>query len=81
MQTDVFRRTPTYFLTGEYQPYDRRGGTFSRVIPLHDFHLKKGDGYWACGAWQVGVRFSYLDLDDKDIRGGTLDDWTVSLNW
>jgi hypothetical protein len=31
----------------------------------------------AFGAWQVGVRFSYLDLNDKVIQGGTLEDMTV----
>jgi phosphate-selective porin OprO and OprP len=70
-----------YFLTGEYQPYDRRAGVFSRVIPLHNYHLKKNDCNWSCGAWQIGVRFSYLDLDDKDIQGGKLYDWTAGLNW
>ncbi len=70
-----------YFLTGEYQPYDRRAGVFDRVIPLHDYHLKSGDSYWACGAWQVGARFGFLDLNDKDIQGGTVYDWTLGLNW
>jgi phosphate-selective porin OprO/OprP len=70
-----------YFLTGEVQPYDRRAGVFGRVIPLHDYHLKSGDPCCACGAWQVGVRVSYLNLDDKDIQGGKLYDWTLGLNW
>jgi phosphate-selective porin OprO/OprP len=70
-----------YFLTGEYQPYQRRDGAFGRVIPLHDYHLKKDDCHWSCGAWQVGARFSCLDLNDKDIVGGTLYDWTAGLNW
>ena len=51
------------------------------MIPLHDYHLKKGDWYRAFGAWQIGVRFSYLDLDDKAIQGGDLYDWTAGLNW
>jgi phosphate-selective porin OprO/OprP len=70
-----------YFLTGEHQQYVKREGLFGRVVPLHDYHLKKGDSCVACGAWQVGVRFSYLDLNDKAIQGGTLYDWTVGLNW
>jgi phosphate-selective porin OprO/OprP len=70
-----------YFLTGEHQEYVKREGVFGRVIPKHNYHLKKGDCYRACGAWQVGVRFSYLDLNDKAIQGGTLYDWTVGLNW
>jgi phosphate-selective porin OprO/OprP len=70
-----------YFLTGEHQEYDRREGVFGRVVPRNAYHVKKCDAYRACGAWQVGVRFSYLDLNDKAIQGGQLYDWTVGLNW
>jgi phosphate-selective porin OprO/OprP len=70
-----------YFLTGEHQDYVRREGVFGRVVPRNDYHWKKGDSYRACGAWQVGVRFSYLDLNDKAIQGGTVYDWTVGVNW
>jgi phosphate-selective porin OprO/OprP len=70
-----------YFLTGEHQDYVRRDGVFGRVIPRNDYHWKKDDESHACGAWQVGVRFSYLDLDDKAIQGGRVYDWTVGLNW
>jgi phosphate-selective porin OprO/OprP len=70
-----------YFLTGEHQEYVRREGVFGRVVPRNDYHLKTCDAYRAMGAWQVGVRFSYLDLNDKAIQGGQLYDWTVGLNW
>jgi phosphate-selective porin OprO and OprP len=70
-----------YFLTGEHQDYVRREGVFGRVVPRHNFHLKKGDPCRGCGAWQVGLRFSYLDLNDKAIRGGQVYDWTLGLNW
>jgi phosphate-selective porin OprO/OprP len=70
-----------YFLTGEHQDYLRREGVFGRVVPLHDYHWKKGDPYHGCGAWQVGVRFSSLNLDDKGIQGGKVYDWTLGLNW
>jgi phosphate-selective porin len=33
------------------------------------------------GAWQVGVRYNYLNLDDKGIDGGFLNDLTLGLNW
>src|SRR5579884_3949641 len=65
------------FLTGEHQEYVRREGVFGRVVPLQDYHWKKNDCRRGCGAWQVGVRFSYLDLDDKAIQGGRVYDWTV----
>jgi phosphate-selective porin OprO/OprP len=70
-----------YFLTGESQPYDKRGGAFGRVIPRNNYTLSRCNPSGGCGAWQVGARFSYLDLNDKAIRGGVVYDWTVGLNW
>jgi phosphate-selective porin OprO/OprP len=70
-----------YFLTGEHQQYDKLEGVFGRVIPRHNYHLKKSDSWWSLGAWQLGTRFSYLDLNDKAIQGGRIYDWTVGLNW
>jgi phosphate-selective porin OprO and OprP len=70
-----------YFLTGEYQPYLKRDGVFGRVIPLSDYHLKKGEGCQGIGAWQVGARFSYLNLNDGGVQGGVIYDWTFGLNW
>lgn len=69
------------FLTGEHQDYDKREGVFGRVVPRNNYHLKKHDDYYSLGAWQVGARFSYLDLNDKAIQGGQVYDWTVGLNW
>jgi phosphate-selective porin OprO/OprP len=70
-----------YFLTGEHQEYDKREGVFGRVVPLENYHLRKGDDERGFGAWQVGARFSYLDLNSKGIQGGQVYDWTVGLNW
>jgi phosphate-selective porin OprO/OprP len=70
-----------YFLTGEAQPYVKRDGVFGRVLPISDYSLKKGNSSGGIGAWQVGVRFSYLNLNDKAIQGGEVYDWTVGLNW
>ncbi|HVS38745.1 MAG TPA: porin, partial [Gemmataceae bacterium] len=70
-----------YFLTGEHQDYVRKEGVFGRVVPRNDYHWKEGDCFSAWGAWQVGVRFSYLDLNNKAIQGGEIYDWTVGLNW
>src|SRR5262249_4182664 len=30
-----------YFLTGEHQEYVKREGVFGRVVPLHDYHVRK----------------------------------------
>ena len=70
-----------YFLTGEHQEYLRREGVFGRVVPAQDFHWKKGDSNRSGGAWQVGARFSYLDLNDKGIQGGQIYNWTAGVTW
>jgi phosphate-selective porin OprO and OprP len=71
-----------YFLTGETQPYDKENGVMGRVIPKQILRVKSGDG---CprgnGAWQIGARLSYLDLNDRVVRGGTLYGLTCGLNW
>jgi len=68
-----------YFLTGEYQPYNLKQATFGRVIPLRNFNIW-GEEH-GCGAWQVGIRYGYLDLQNKGVNGATLNDIVVGLNW
>jgi phosphate-selective porin OprO/OprP len=70
-----------YLLTGEYQTYDKTNCVFGRIIPRNDYHLRKGDGLQGIGAWQVGARFSYLDLNDNGVQGGVVYDWTLGVNW
>jgi hypothetical protein len=49
-----------YFLTGEYQSYDKAAGAFGRVVPNQNLRIKRGCGCGCegSGAWQVGVRFT-----------------------
>src|SRR5690606_29472657 len=74
----------SYFLTGEFIPYDRQSGTLDRVVPLESFflvercHGGRGHGW---GAWQVAARYSTLDLTDSDIQGGVGHSVTLGLNW
>jgi phosphate-selective porin OprO/OprP len=70
-----------WFLTGETQGYKKRDGVFGSVVPLNNYDLRKGDSYGSLGAWQIGARFSYLNLNDKAIQGGQIYDWTFGLNW
>ena len=70
-----------YFLTGEHRGYDRQAGVFGRVIPHNNFYMVRGVGICGPGAWQVGARYSHLDLTDSGIDGGVLDDVTLGLNW
>lgn len=70
-----------YFLTGESRAYVRNDGVFGRVVPNANFHCKKGDDNRGGGAWQIGARFSYVNLNCQAIRGGQLYDWTAGVNW
>jgi len=72
-----------YFLTGEHREYRKLGGFFERITPHENFFCVDDDngGVMGLGAWQVGARYNYLDLNDKGINGGILNDVTLGLNW
>ena len=67
----------SYFLTGERRVYDRKKAAFKAPKPKKPFNPETGD--W--GAVQAVARYSWLSLDDADIRGGILSDITLGLNW
>ncbi|MEI7459754.1 MAG: porin [Pirellula sp.] len=66
-----------WFLTGEHRPYDRKAGAIDRVIPFHS--VSKSGGGW--GAWELAARWSYLDVTDRQIQGGVMQNMTTGLNW
>ena len=74
-----------YFLTGEHRAYVRESGLFDRVVPQKNAYWVEGKkgapNEHGFGAWQVGVRYNYLNLNDKGIDGGILNDLTFGLNW
>ncbi|WP_324749235.1 porin [Sphingomonas sp. LY54] len=61
--------------TGESRPYDVASGTFGRVKPDRSF----ADG--GAGAFETGVRFTHVDLDDGNLLGGRLTTYGIVLNW
>jgi phosphate-selective porin OprO and OprP len=71
----------SYFLTGETRAYDKEFGTFARhyVTPFTNFWWKEGT--MGLGAWEVAVRYSYLNLDNGPIQGGVMDGFTAGINW
>ena len=69
------------FLTGERRPFDRKTGTIDRVMPRSNFAFDGKSCSRGIGAWELAGRFSWLDLNDETVQGGTLTDYTAGLNW
>ena len=61
------------FLTGDKREY--RGGMFRAI------KVAKPVGKGGLGAWQVNLRYDYLDMIDAGIIGGTQDSVQASLIW
>ncbi|HEY1066581.1 MAG TPA: porin, partial [Pirellulales bacterium] len=72
-----------YFLTGEHREYNRKAGAFERVVPYENFFCLRGEEGLLSGrgAWQVGARYSRLNLNDGSLQGGVIEDVTLGLNW
>jgi phosphate-selective porin OprO/OprP len=66
----------SYFLTGEHRKYKTTEGAFSRTKPEKNYSAAGGSG-----AWEIKARYSGLDLSDRDITGGELNNITAGLNW
>ncbi len=73
---DGFYVQAGYFFTGEHRPYTLKQAGFGRLKPKRIFG-KDGGG----GAWEIAARYSTLDLNDRAIGGGELDDFTLAINW
>ncbi len=66
----------TYFLTGERRNYKKSAGKFDRVKP--NTNVQRGS--FSGGAWQTGLRYSMLDLDDGP-SADEISNITASLKW
>jgi phosphate-selective porin OprO/OprP len=62
-----------YFLTDDTRSY--KNGKLKNITP----HANFGANGW--GAWEVGLRFSSLNLNSHNIDGGHEQNFTVGLNW
>lgn len=60
----------SYTLTGEIRAYNRKNGTFKGIMPA-------ADG----GAWEVGMRYSEIDLNEDSISGGLERNLTLAVNY
>lgn len=73
-----------YYLTGENDQYNKKTAVFERVKPNENFFLVRdtyGCSAMGLGAWQIGARYNYLDLNDQGLNGGMLHAVTGGLNW
>jgi len=75
-----------YFLTGESRTYSTIEYRFDRPVPHNNFYLLRGRGLrrrprLSEGAWQAGMRYNYLCLNDSGVNGGVLNGLTLGLNW
>lgn len=75
-----------YFLTGESRTYSKIEYRFDRPVPHNNFYAVRGGGSGrpfslSEGAWQVGMRYNYLCLNDSGVNGGILNGLTLGLNW
>jgi len=65
----------TWVMTGESHGYKKKNGKFYGVTPRHP--LSSG----GLGAWELALRYSDINLNDKDEIGGSMQTFTVGLNW
>jgi phosphate-selective porin OprO/OprP len=64
-----------YTLTGESRPYRRRLGIIGGISPTRSW--REGGR----GALEIALRFSRINLDSQEVRGGALNDGSFALNW
>ncbi len=81
MQNDKYNFSAFYgyasfFITGEHRKYKTSMAAFDRVKPKKNFGKDGG-----AGAFEVGLRYSDIDLDDTDVRGGHLVNISLGVNW
>ncbi len=67
----------SYALTGERRLYAERAGTIGRIQPKREL----GNGSGGLGAFEIAFRFSHVDLNDEEVRGGELTDLSFAFNW
>lgn len=60
----------SWLMTGESRNYKFKKGGFGRLKPHSE-----------AGAWELAMRYSELDLNDGDIRGGSSQITTLGINW
>jgi len=69
----------SWFITGENRKYNRNNGNLGKLIPKSNFRLKKKNR--GTGAFELGMRYTYSDLQNGIINGGTFGRFTGAFSW
>jgi phosphate-selective porin OprO and OprP len=73
-----------YVLTGENHNYNLPGKFFQGVTPYEPFFRVRnpdGDIITGWGAWELGARLSFIDLNNDKVGGGRAVNCTLGLHW
>lgn len=72
-----------YFLTPDHRKYQKDRPGYARVVPTRTFYYMDTERglLSSTGAWEIGVRYDYLDLNDNNINGGRGGAITGCVNW
>lgn len=65
-----YRSNINYVLTGESRVFKNSNGTLGQVIPQNEG-----------GAWEISGRYDYLNLNDKNIAGGSAHHIGFATTW
>lgn len=69
-----------WFLGGDYMTYKRSVGSINRPH-IDRFFDPCDDCSPSLGAFQLALRYSYLDVSSQDVLGGVGESFTFGLNW
>jgi phosphate-selective porin OprO/OprP len=71
-----------WVVTGEVRPYDTATATFGALTP--DRPVEWSPEQWSLdelGALELAARYSWLDLENKDVDGGVMRSLNLGLGW
>jgi phosphate-selective porin OprO/OprP len=69
----------SWTLVGEPRRYRPGDATWGAPRPSGDGGFDPGAGRW--GAVEIGARFSTIDLNDREVRGGRQRVWNFGVGW
>ncbi len=67
----------SWTITGETRPYERACGCFGQLTPSRSLSFRHG----GAGAFELGARYSWIDLTSRAVEGGRFDRWSGAFSW